>query len=278
MKVGINQWSFHGQPFERMLAVAAKAGFETFEPAVNETAEGAALSAGLHLGSTAADGAAVAALARDLGLAIPTLACGLGWKYPMTSADSTTRSKAREANVRVLELAAALGSDTVLVVPGVVNAEISYDAAWGRAQEELAHLADRAAALKVKLGVENVWNKFILSPLEMARFVDEIGSPWVQVYFDVGNVLVYGFPEQWIRILGRRIAAVHVKDFKTAIGNITGFTNLLSGDVNWPAVTAALRDVGYQGPLTAELAPYKHAPEEHARDTARHIRAIIKGV
>lgn len=277
MKAGINQWSFPAQPFERMLGTAAIAGFDTFEPALSETGEGDVLTSGLHLGSTAADARRVAERARSLGLELLTLAGGLGWKYPMTSGDAAVRLQARDANKKVLEIAAALGAAAVLVVPGVVSAEIAYDDAYQRAQEELAHLADYAAQVRVKIGVENVWNKFLLSPLEMARFVDELGSPWVGVYFDVGNVLVTGFPEQWLRILGQRVAAVHVKDFKPTVGNITGFTNLLAGDVNWVVVREQLLAIGYQGALTAELAPYRHFPEQHARDTAEHLKLIIKG-
>lgn len=276
MKTGINQWSFASVPLEQMLTIAAAAGFETFEPAVSETGEDV-LTAGLHLGSTAADARTIAVRARSLGLQTPTLASGLGWKYPINSSDPAVRARAREANRRVLDLAAALGAATILLVPGVVSDQIAYDDAWQRSLEEVAHLAEYAAQVRVQIGLENVWNKFLLSPLEMARFVDELHSPWVGVYFDVGNVLVHGFPEQWIRILGRRIVAVHVKDFNPGVGNITGFTNLLAGAVNWTAVREQLLAIDYQGALTAELAPYRQFPEQHARDTANHIRLIIEG-
>ncbi len=127
------------------------------------------------------------------------------------------------------------------------------------------------------MGIENVWNKFLLSPLEMARYIDEFDSPCVCAYYDVGNVLLFGYPEQWIRILGHRIQRVHVKDFKPAVGNYNGFVPLLAGDVNWTEVRLALQEIGYNDVLTAEIDPYASYPEQLIFDTARHIDVIIGG-
>jgi hexulose-6-phosphate isomerase len=127
----------------------------------------------------------------------------------------------------------------------------------------------------VAIGIENVWNKFLLSPLEMARYIDELNSDFAKAYFDVGNVLQFGYPEQWIRILGKRINKVHVKDFSTKVGNITGFVPLLAGDVNWPAVVEALEEIGYDDVITAELSPYTIGPKQLPIDTARHMDVIL---
>ena len=117
----------------------------------------------------------------------------------------------------------------------------------------MKELAPDAEAAGVVIGLENVWNKFLLSPLEMRDFLDKVGSDYVKAYFDIGNVVVNGYPEHWIRILGSRIARVHVKDFRTIVGNINGFVDLLGGDVNFPEVVKALREVGYDSYLTAEM-------------------------
>ncbi len=132
-----------------------------------------------------------------------------------------------------------------------------------------------AESLGVCLGIENVWNKFLLSPVEMRDFIDECESPMVGAYVDTGNVMAYGFPEQYLRILGRRVCKIHAKDFRVSAGNMDGFVMLLEGDVNWPAVMAALRDIGYDGPLTAEYGPYKHGPETTLRHACASLETII---
>jgi hexulose-6-phosphate isomerase len=127
----------------------------------------------------------------------------------------------------------------------------------------------------VAIGIENVWNGFLLSPLEMRAFVDSFASPWVFAWYDVGNTLAFGRPEHWIRILDRRIRRLHVKDYRRAVGTAAGFVDLLAGDVEWPAVMAALRAIGYRGWCTAELGPYRHAPQVLIGNTARALAAIL---
>ena len=199
----------------------------------------------------------------------------VGWNPSLTSGDAAERVRAIDIFGLTIRAAARLGADTVLVVPGRVSDQVSYDQAWERAQAGLKQLAPVAEDAGVCLAIENVWNKFLLSPREMRQFVDEIGSPAVQSYFDVGNVLQFGYPEQWIATLGQRIKKVHVKDFKTSVGNITGFCQLLDGDVNWPVVIAALRTVGYDGYITAEVPPYKHFARKGLFDLASSLQAII---
>jgi len=164
----------------------------------------------------------------------------------------------------------------ILCVPGTVSADVRYDVAYERAQAALRELAPEAEALGVFIGVENVWNKFLLSPLEMAHFVDEIDSAYVGVYFDAGNVLAYGYPQHWIEILGPRIKKVHVKDFQIAVGNLQGFANPLQGDVPWAAVRTALDGIGYSGFVTAEVSGYPAAPTLGLRHIAEALRQFFK--
>ena len=140
-----------------------------------------------------------------------------------------------------------------------------------RAKAAVEAVLPLAEKHKVRLAVENVWNRFLLSPVEMRDFIDQFDSEWVGSYFDVGNVMLYGHPEDWIRTLGKRIAAVHMKDFRVNVGNLDGFVDLLSGDVDYPAVMAALRETGYDGPCTAEIVPGKKGAAEKAISALRII-------
>ncbi|HJZ99611.1 MAG TPA: sugar phosphate isomerase/epimerase family protein, partial [Candidatus Solibacter sp.] len=140
----------------------------------------------------------------------------------------------------------------VLLVPAVVNPEIAYSEAWTRSQREIRKLIPLAAELKVIIAVEEVWNKFLLSPLEFARYVDEFQSPWVRAYFDIGNVAIQAYPHDWIRTLGKRIVKLHVKDFAFR-KRVAEFTPLLEGEIDWHAVHSALADIGFQGTATVEL-------------------------
>ncbi len=253
---------------ESCFRAAATAGFDTIE--INLAEEGY-----LTLESSQSDVRALSAMAREEGIAISSLSSGLGWKYPLTSADADIRAKGADCLSFALRAAAWLEVDTVLCVPGVVTADVSYDDAYRRAQDALGVLAPVARDCGVSIGVENVWNKFLLSPLEMARFLDEIGSPAVGAYFDVGNVLVYGYPQHWIRILGDRIRKVHVKDFRGEIGNIRAFCNPLQGDVAWHDVYKALVEIGYDGPITAEVDGYRTEPEIGLRHIAEALRSVF---
>jgi L-ribulose-5-phosphate 3-epimerase len=156
---------------------------------------------------------------------------------------------------------------------------VPYDAAYERAHAFIAAALPLAEQHRVCLAIENVWNKFLLSPLEMCAFIDSFGSAWVGSYLDVGNVVATGYPEHWIRILGSRIKRVHFKDYRRAVGTVHGFVELLSGDVNWPAVMRELRAIGYTGWVAAEMIPpvpfYKHCPETLIENTARALDRIF---
>jgi L-ribulose-5-phosphate 3-epimerase len=196
--------------------------------------------------------------ARDVtGLTIPSVCGANHWKYPLSDPDPSIREQGVASLKVSMEDAVAYGADTVLLVPGRVNDKVSYDDCWTRSVEELKKVLPAAINMKVKIGLENVWNNFLISPMEAASFVDQFKSPYIGFYFDIGNILVYGWPEQWIRILGRRIAKVHIKEFSRKIadtqGKASGFkVNLQEGDVNWSAVMKALDDIGYSGWTTVE--------------------------
>jgi hexulose-6-phosphate isomerase len=174
------------------------------------------------------------------------------WRSPLSSADPAVVEKSLEGMRTSLHNAKLWGADTVLLVPAVVNPETPYGEAWTRSQREIRKLIPLAAELKVIIAVEEVWNKFLLSPLEFARYVDEFQSPWVRAYFDIGNVAIQAYPHDWIRTLGKRIVKLHVKDFAFR-KRVAEFTPLLEGEIDWKAVHAALADIGYQGTATVEL-------------------------
>ncbi len=164
------------------------------------------------------------------------------------------------------------------MVPGVVNDDVAYDVAHQRVLEGVDELVPEAEKRGVAICLENVWNKLYLSPLEMASTIDHFNSDFVAAYFDVGNVLVSGYPEQWINILGKRVKRIHLKDWKRSIGNITGFVGRLEGDVNWPAVMGALSDIGYDGPLTAEMGGYEHHNDAMLHHTSLAIDYLLGDV
>lgn len=191
--------------------------------------------------------------ARDeAGLLIPSVCCSHHWSKPLSHPDPKVREESLEATRKTLREAKAYGATSILLVPAVVSAEVTYDQAYQRSQEGLRKLIPVAEETGVKIAVENVWNQFLLSPMEAARYIDELNSPMIGWHFDAGNVVNYGWPEQWIHILGKRILKVHIKEFsrkkRDAEGLWKGFgAKLTEGDVNWAAVMKALNDVGYQG-------------------------------
>jgi L-ribulose-5-phosphate 3-epimerase len=205
------------------------------------------------------------------------------WHFPMSSADPATRARCRDIVTGLARAAVILGADTVLVMPGAVDnsslapqPEITpYDVAYRNSRATLIELADAAKRHDVTLGIENCPSKFLLSPLEYARLIDEIGHPRVRAYFDIGNVIGIGYPEQWLAILGPRLHRVHFKDIRMA-GGAPVATPLLAGDVNWPAVMACLRGLGYDAWATAEVFPhYRFGGERLIYDTAAAIDAIL---
>ncbi|HVF09412.1 MAG TPA: sugar phosphate isomerase/epimerase family protein [Abditibacteriaceae bacterium] len=259
MVKSITCWAFDpSRPAAEVFRMAKDNGFEAVEVTVGEG--GGQLNEPLTPQSTQDDCRRVAEQAQTAGIQISSVASGLGWSYPVTTTEKETARKGIEYTAQCLRQAQWLGTDAMLLVPGGVGADFianfkgaPYDVAYDNALAAINELKPVAEETGVSIGVENVWNKFLLSPLEMRDFVDKVGSPRVGVYFDVGNVLLTGYAEQWIRILGSRIKRVHFKDFKRSIGTIDGFCDLLDGDVESAAVKATLREVGYDNAVTAEF-------------------------
>ena len=193
------------------------------------------------------------------------------WQYPLSSSDSGVVEKSLSGMRTSLRNATLWGSDAVLLVPAVVNPQTSYRDAWTRSQTQIAKLIPLAEELKVVIAIEEVWNRFLLSPLEMVQYIGELHSPWVQAWFDVGNVVLYGYPQDWIRTLGKRIVKVHLKDFKRT-ENGYAWVNLGDGDVDWPAVRQAFADIGYAGSAIAEL---EQGDETYLRDVSRRIDRLL---
>lgn len=271
MKIGLNAWAFPGNTsVPQGLRLAKRGGFDCVELNVSEDGY---LTPDTDQGSVQF----LRSAAENMSLEIRSVCGGLLWKYPLTSSDPETVERAKDIVRKSLLICNWLGADTLLVIPGVVTEEVPYDVAYERASAAIKELAATAEETGVALGVENVWNKFLLSPLEMRDFIDGIGSEMVGVYFDVGNVLLSGFPQHWIRILGPRIKKVHVKDFRVQVGNITGFANVLEGDVNWREVRRALADVGYDDVVTAEIPGYRSIPELGIRHAGESLRRLFKG-
>ncbi len=216
---------------------------------------------------------AVRAASEKSGLRVHSIMNQAHWRYPLSSSDADTVRTSIAGMKTSLENARALGAETVLLVPAVVDAKTRYADAYVRSQKAIRELLPVAEELGIVIAVEEVWNKFLLSPLEFARYVDEFNTPHLQAYFDVGNVVLYGYPQDWIRTLGERIRKVHIKDFKVE-GESWRWTNLYDGAVDWAEVRRAFAEVGYDGWFTAEL---RGRDEAYLRDVAKRMDRIIAG-
>ncbi len=277
MNKGINYWSFaKGTPLKRAIELAKDAGFDGIEFCMDEGGE---------LSIECAD-AEVKELKRRLdgaGLAAASVCSWLGWAYPLTSDDPRKRAKGQAILVKMIDTAAALGTDTILCVPGYVGCDfqpgaevVPYATAMERAREGIEALLPHAKGAGVSIAVENVWNKMLLSPLEMRDFIDGFGSPSVGSYLDVANCVLTGYPEHWIDILGSRVRRVHFKDYRRDPGGFRGFVELLSGDVDFPAVVSALDSAGFSGYCTAEIMPtYTHHTDAAIFNTSTSMDYIL---
>jgi L-ribulose-5-phosphate 3-epimerase len=196
------------------------------------------------------------------------------WSYPFNASDPEIVKKGMEGMETSLRNAHLWGADTVLLVPAVVNPKFSYfQDAWTRSQQQIRKLLPLAEELKVVIAIEEVWNKFLVSPADFARYVDEFQSPWVRAYLDVGNMVFYGYPQDWIRFMGKRIAKLHIKDFRFRKGQ-TEWVALREGDIDWIEIYKALADVGYQGTATVEL---DGGDAAYLREVSRRFDLILSG-
>ena len=241
---------------EARLALAREVGFDGVEPGtIRKKSEVKALKKA----------------AENAGVAICSIMNSDHWGFPLSSPKKSVVAKSIRGMVTSMENAAALGTDCVLLVPAVVNDQITYEDAWKRSRAAIRKMIPTAKKLGVVIAVENVWNKFLLSPVEFKAYVDSFKSPWVRAYFDVGNILLYGYPQHWIRTLGRRIKRVHLKDFDVSTKS---FVPLREGSLDWPAVRQALADVKYNGWLTAEV---RGGDEKVLRGISEAMDKIIAG-
>jgi hexulose-6-phosphate isomerase len=193
------------------------------------------------------------------GVTVPGVVGSEHWRSPLSHPDVKVRDKGRKALDQAIRDCATVGGTTVLLVPAVVNAEVGYDDAYTRSQAAIREALPLAEELDIRIALENVWNHFLLSPMEAARYVDEFNSPHLGWYFDVGNIVNYGWPEQWVRILDKRIMKLDVKEFSRKRRNDEGLwkgfgVEIGDGDCNWPAVMAALDEIGFtDGWASAEV-------------------------
>ncbi len=263
MKQGVSLFSFTETTDVRwMFEHAKKAGYDGVEPVMSEAGY-------LNPDTSEREIMAMRRMAEDMGLEVPSVGVWSLWENNLVSDSSAIREKAFYIVQKQIEAAHLLGADTILVVPGYVGCEfaskperIRYDIAYERSQQALARLAVDAAQAGVAIGIENVWNKFLLSPLETARFLDEIGSEFVGMYLDVGNVIYTGYPDQWLEILGKRIKKLHMSDYRFDQAGIGAFVDLFAGDVDFEAVAKAIAAIGYEDYITLEMLPnYKQFPE-----------------
>ena len=226
------------KPYAERFALAREVGFEAIEMQTIDKPE---------------EAAEIREAAQKTGLRIHSVMNMDHWRLPLSSSDPQVVNGSVKGMETSLKNAQLWGADAVLLVPAVVNPTTSYKDAYSRSQAVIRErLLPMARDLKVIIAVEEVWNKFLLSPLEFARYVDEFESPWLKAYFDVGNIVFYAFPQDWIRTLGPRIVKMHLKDFKLDRRSFN-FTNLGEGDIDWPEVRRALNDIKYAGFVTTEI-------------------------
>jgi L-ribulose-5-phosphate 3-epimerase len=219
------------------------------------------------------------AASKKAGLRIHSVMNRDHWRYPLSSRDPEVVAKSVQGMKTSFRNASLWGADTVLLVPAVVNAETSYQDAWDRSQAQIRRMIPLAEELKVIIAVEEVWNKFLLSPLEFARYVDQFQSPWVRAYFDVGNVVISGYPQDWIRTLGKRIVKLHLKDFTfrqdpNLKKRVADFVQLREGEIDWKEVYRALAEIGYNGSATVELAA---GDKSYLEEVSRRVDLIFSG-
>ena len=282
MKKSINLWAFpypEKMNLEQCLRLAKSAGFDAIELNYD-------LDNDLSPKSGAKEYAAIRALADKIGIQISGLCSFLFWPYPLTANDNAKRARGFELAAKMTQAAHDLGVENLLVVPGAVNIPwrtdyepVPNDVCDKRAREAIAKLLPNAEKLKVKLNIENIFfNGYLMTPGEMIDFVDSYKSEYVKVHFDTGNIMMFQFPEHWIKMLGKRIQNVHLKEYtkKGTDYSLETFRPLLDGTTNWPAVMESFEQTGYSGYLTFEyFHPYSHFPEALIYQTADSLDRLL---
>lgn len=230
----------------------------------------------MHTVEDQAEAEAAKKASEETGVKIHSVMNAAHWRFPLSSGDPEVVAKSVAGMETSLKNAALWDAGAVLLVPAVVDAKTSYQDAWKRSQQVIRErLLPKYQEQKVVIAVEEVWNKFLLSPLEMARYVDEFKSDWVKAYMDVGNVVFYGFPQDWVRTLGKRITRMHLKDFKLDRGaGQFHWKNLGEGDIDWIDVRKAMTEIAYDGYMTIEIAGGDAA---YHKDVSARIDRFLAG-
>ncbi|MGI6003796.1 MAG: sugar phosphate isomerase/epimerase family protein [Christensenellales bacterium] len=290
MKKGMTGFSFPKyMSITEKMQLAKDAGLDGIEFSFTQKGE-------LSAESTPEDLKRIRRSARDIGIELMGLACSMSWQASLTSAQEEIRRRAKDYIRMQIRFAQALGIDTVLTLPGFVGVDfksknlfddpnvvyydvseeiVPYDLAWDRALEGYRELAPYAADHGVTMAIENIWSKFLVSPLEFKLFLDSIDSPSVGMYLDTGNMMLYGYPEHWIRILSPYIKRCHFKDYRRGLATLDGFVDILSGDVDFVAVMQALRDIGYDGWVSGEITLYKTFAQQTVYNASHSLDRII---
>jgi L-ribulose-5-phosphate 3-epimerase len=248
-------------PYPDRFALAREVGFEGMEVNTIENP---------------AEAEAIAKAAQSAKLPIHSVMNSEHWRSPLSSGDPAVVDKSVKGMLTSIANAKLLGADTVLLVPAVVDAKTGYKDAWDRSHKEIRErILPEAEKQGIVVGIEEVWNKFLLSPLEMNAYVDSFKSKWVQAYFDVGNIVFYAYPQDWIRTLGPRIRKVHLKDFKLDRNKgAFDFVHIGEGDIDWPEVRKALNDIGYNGYMTTEI---KGGDKTYLADVVARLDRFLAG-
>ena len=263
MKTGVSLFSFtEDADLDDVFGKIKAAGYDGAEPVMSENGY-------LNPDTTIAQIKEIKNLADSHGLEIPSVGVWALWENNLVSNDNEIAKRALDIVKKQIEAAHLLGADTILVVPGYVGCDfaskperVRYDLAYDRCCTALQTLAREAEKAKVNIGIENVWNRFLLSPLEMKRLLGEVGSPNVGVYFDVGNIMYIGYPGDWIEILGDHIKKIHLSDYRTSQAGMGAFVDLFAGDVDFKETARALHKIGYDDYVILEMLPnYKQFPE-----------------
>ena len=272
MKKALNAWTVPAQvSFEELFQKLSAAGYDGVELNLDREAGGH----GLTMETTQLQTAEIKELSQTYNLPVHSISSSLYTAETLGSDDPACRKQGQDILRKQLELASALGADGILVVPCGVSDQRSLTQAWDNCLESLSALKGEILQSGIKVGVENVWNGFFLSPRDMADFIDTLGCPSIGAYFDVGNVEIFSHPQDWIEILGSRIVKVHVKDFARTTTNAGHFVNLLEGSIDWAKVKAALDAAGYQGYLTAEVDTFHRTPEYQYEITGMALDHIL---
>jgi len=276
MKTAVSFFTFdEGTDLSEAMEQCKNAGYDGVELVLTDTG-------GLNMGTSDPELEGIKRTANGFGLEIPSIGSWNIWGNNLVSDDHKVAEKGYEIIKKQLYCAAALGADTILVIPGYVGTpffegKVSYDVAYERAQAAISKLGEIAKEVKVNIGVENVWNKFLLSPLEMRNFIDEIGNEYVGAYFDVGNIIYIGYPEQWIRILGKRIKKLHFCDYRFEQAGLGAFVDLFEGDVDYFEVMAACKEIGYDDWATVEFLPnYRRFPYQSIINARLSLDRILE--